>query len=125
MCDSGLPMWWWQKLDTLAAGQATLVGKVQALRVSVDALAATLDAVLKLEKATMSQIDDLKAAVATLGQSFTTLDAAIQAEIAALKAAVAANDPAAIQAAVTNISDVSSKMATDAAALSASQAPAA
>jgi hypothetical protein len=66
----------------------------------------------------MAAIDDLNNAVTALASGFANLDAAVQAELAALKAAVAANNTAGIEAAVTGIGSVTSKMAADAAALS-------
>lgn len=71
----------------------------------------------------MSEIDDLNAAVATLSTNFTTLDNAIQAEISAMQTALTAGNPAAVKAAATNISNLSAKMASDAAALTASLNP--
>jgi hypothetical protein len=111
-------MWWWQKLDALLAGQ-------KAINATLVSLAAAIVDLEKQEKANMAAVDDLNNAVSTLGQNFVTLDAAIQAEVAALKAALAADNTTAIAAAATNISQVSAKMATDAAALSASVGPAA
>ena len=81
--------------------------------------------ILNMETKAMAAIDDLNAAVTTLAGNFTTLDTAIQAEIAALTAALAAGNTAAVETAATNIGAVSAQMATDAAALTASLAPAA
>jgi hypothetical protein len=67
----------------------------------------------------MAALDD---AVATLQANFTTLDSAIQAEIAALQAALAANNQTGVNQAIANISQVSSKMADDAKALTDSTA---
>ena len=72
----------------------------------------------------MAEIDDLNNAVATLVTNFTTLDAAIQAEIAALLAALKTNNAPAVEAAAQNISQVSAKMTADAASLTASLPPA-
>ena len=68
--------------------------------------------------------DDLSAAIATLTANMTAFDAAVQQEITALQAALAANDfstlSTAVQGAITNIGTVSTQMATDTAALVAS-----
>ncbi len=82
--------------------------------------------VINNQGASMSQVDDLVAAVATLTGNVAAHDTAVQAEIAALVAAVAnsnaASDPA-IAAAIKNISDASSTLATETAALAASVKP--
>ncbi len=68
----------------------------------------------------MAALDDLNTAVTQLAANFTALDTAIQAEIKALTDALAAGNPVAVSTAAANISAVSAKMATDAAALVAS-----
>lgn len=68
----------------------------------------------------MAAIDDLNTAVATLAGNFTTLDTAIQAEIAALTTALANGNTAAVSAAAANIAAVSAKMVNDAVSLQAS-----
>lgn len=93
-------------LETIHADQLVIMAK--------------LDQLLMKERMTMAAIDDLNAAVATLSTNFTAADAAIQAEIAALTAALASNNTAAIQTAVTNIGAISANMASDTAALAAS-----
>ncbi len=79
-----------------------------------------LNLILQRLETNMAAIDDLGAAVTTLAANFVTLDTAIQAEITALTAALAAGNTVAVEAAATNISAVSAKMATDATALTAS-----
>ncbi len=97
-------------LRTIHSNQLVIIGKLNEL--------------LTKETTLMAAIDDLNAAVATLTSNFAAADTAIQNEIAALTAALAANNTAAIEAAATNISTISSKMATDTAALVASLPPA-
>lgn len=75
----------------------------------------------------MALIDDLTTAVATLTQTVADHDAAVQAEIKALAAAVAANsgaasDPA-IATAIQNVSDASAKLSSETQAMSASLTP--
>lgn len=69
----------------------------------------------------MAATDDLNNAVTALATGFAALDAVVQQELSAISAAVAATDPdaAAIEQAVANIGAVTSKMATDAASLTA------
>lgn len=97
------PLWvsasWDEKLDALLNGVCELLAK---------------------DTKIMAAIDDLNAAVATLSTNFTAADAAIQAEIAALETALSSGNDTAVEAAATNISAISSKMATDTAALVAS-----
>ena len=76
-----------------------------------------------LEKQIMAAIDDLNDAVSDMQAAATASDYAIHAEIAALLAALATNNTAAVEAAAQNISAVSAKMATDTAAMTASVAP--
>lgn len=68
----------------------------------------------------MTAIDDLNAAVAALTSGFTALDAAVQAELTAITTALASDNTTAIEASVTNISNITSTMAKDSAALTAS-----
>jgi hypothetical protein len=77
-----------------------------------------------MEKRLMTAIDDLNAAIATLGGNVTTLtnnvaanDKAIQAEIAALQTALLGGNTTAIQAAIANISGLSGAIGTQAAAV--------
>src|SRR6202165_5805565 len=66
----------------------------------------------------MSQADDLNNAVTALTTGFAALDSAVQAELVAIAAALAAGAPnPAITQAVANIGAITGKMATDAAAL--------
>lgn len=80
--------------------------------------------IIENQEAIMSAQDNLAAAVAGLADNFGKLDAAVQAGIAEIKAAVSANDDAAIQAAADKIGVVSAAMAADAAALAAAGQPA-
>lgn len=85
-----------------------------------------LSVVIKNQGANMSQVDDLTNAVATLMTSVTAHDAAVQAEIAALKAALttsgAISDPA-VATAIQNIASASATLANETAALTASLPP--
>ena len=67
----------------------------------------------------MAAIDDLNGAVSALSANFATLDAAIQQGVAAILAGVSSNDDAAVEAAAQAIGTVSTKMATDAASITA------
>jgi hypothetical protein len=78
-----------------------------------------LSIVLKREGKIMSLQDDLNGAVSALATGFGSLDTAVQAELAALAAANNGNNPV-ISQAIANISTITSKMAADAAALTAS-----
>lgn len=93
------------------------------LQAQLSRIEAKINALTAQETKAMAAIDDLNTAVTTLAGNFTTLDQAIQAEIAALKAALAAGNDAAIETAATNIGNVSAKMAADAQALTASLTP--
>lgn len=74
--------------------------------------------VLTEETIIMSQNDDLNNAVTALATGFAALDSAVGAELAAIVAAGAPN-PVVAQA-IANIGAITGKMATDAAALTAS-----
>lgn len=80
--------------------------------------------IIENQEAIMSAQDNLAAAVTGLADNFGKLDAAVQAGIAEIKAAVAGNDDAAIQAAADKIGVVSAAMAADAVALAAAGQPA-
>lgn len=67
----------------------------------------------------MSDVDNLTAAVVSLSAGFVTLDIAVKAEIAALVAALGGSNPA-VAAAASAITDLTSKMAADATAMTAS-----
>ena len=71
----------------------------------------------------MSAVDNLNNAVAALTEAFATLDTAVKAEVDALRAALAANNTDAVEAAATNIAAITAKISADAAALSASLSP--
>ena len=89
---------------------------------------AHLDRQLKhLERKIMSLFDDLKTAVTDLQDKAAANHAAVLAELDALKAAIAAGAPPAdLQAIVDNVKNISTTIAGDTAALSASlPAPAA
>jgi hypothetical protein len=75
---------------------------------------------LKGEDKLMSAVDDLNGAVVSLASGFQSLDTAVQAEIVALQEALSNSDQPAIEQAVANISTITNKMATDAAALTSS-----
>ena len=92
-------------------------------RAQLSRIEGLLNRLLQQDKNLMTKIDDLNNAVSTLAGNFVTLDTAIQAEIAAIKNALAADDTTAIETAVANIGKVSSSMAADAASLSDSLAP--
>ena len=83
-------------------------------------IVALLQTISNQESKMATAMDDLNTAVTTLAANFGTLDTAIQAELAAITAALASNNTAGIAAAVTSIGTVSAKMAADAAALTAS-----
>lgn len=71
----------------------------------------------------MSALDNLTSALNTLATSFAAHDVAVQNEIAALKAALAAGNDAAVQAAADNVSALSTKLAAETADLVASIPP--
>lgn len=79
-----------------------------------------LGLILEREEKLMSASDDLNNAVSALALGFGSLDTAVQSELAAMTAAVAAYNTSAITQAISNISTITSKMATDASALTAS-----
>lgn len=79
-----------------------------------------LGLILKREERLMSAAQDLNNAVSSLAIGFVALDTAVQAELVALAAAQASGDQAAMTQATANISAITSKMAADAAALTAS-----
>ena len=79
-----------------------------------------LDLILERLQLIMTAIDDLNGAVTALTDGFTTLDTAIQAELTAITGALASNNTTAIETSVANISKITSTMAADAAALTAS-----
>lgn len=79
-----------------------------------------LSVILKKEGMEMTAIQDLNNAVTSLGNVIVDLDAAVQKEIAALVAAQAANNDAAVAQAASNIVAMTSKVAADATALTAS-----
>lgn len=76
--------------------------------------------VLKEETIIMSQADDLNNAVTSLATGFTALDAAVQAELVAIAAALAGTPNPVIAQAIANIGAITGTMAIDAAALTAS-----
>ena len=82
--------------------------------------------VIKNQGVSMSQADDLNAAVASLASAFATEHDAVTAELAALAAALAAapgTDPvlsSAVTQAIANVNHITGSMATDAAALTQS-----
>jgi hypothetical protein len=71
----------------------------------------------------MAAIDDLNAAIATLQAGMTSANTAIQAEIAALTAALGTNNSMAIAGATANIAAISSRLAQDTTALVNSLTP--
>jgi hypothetical protein len=82
-----------------------------------------LDLIITNQETIMSQDQDLNNAVSSLASGFTALDTAVQAELAAVSALIAADGPAlqtAVTQAVANISTMTAAMAADAAALTAS-----
>jgi hypothetical protein len=83
--------------------------------------------VTQLEKTLMPLADDLNAAIGGLATGFNQLHELVQGEIDALTAALAAagggippDTTAAIQLAIANIQEITSKMATDASNMTAS-----
>ncbi|MGR4927349.1 hypothetical protein ACIPUD_11135 [Bradyrhizobium sp. CAR08] len=67
----------------------------------------------------MSQAQDLNNAVIALTSGFAALDTAVQAQLAAAAAANQSGDTALISQSIANIGAITSKMAADAAALTA------
>lgn len=77
-----------------------------------------------LEHRIMSALDDLQAAVADLTAKQQANHAAIVAEVDALKAALAAGDPATVEAIANNIKNITATMQGDTDVLTGSIAPA-
>jgi hypothetical protein len=76
--------------------------------------------ILKRIELLMSKEQDLDNAVSALATGFAALDTAVHAELAALTTALEGDDTDAVEQAVANISAITSKMAGDAAQLTAS-----
>jgi fused signal recognition particle receptor len=90
----------------------------------LDAIDQKLDLVLKTQETEMALADDLNNAVTSLATGFAAEHDAVAAEMAALtKALAGVTDPAITAAAtqaIANVTAITGKMATDAAALTAS-----
>jgi hypothetical protein len=113
------------QLNTIVANQALILAN-QAVQGKFIMTTATQAVQGKFIMATATQVAALTAAVATLTSSFATLGTAIQSEIAALQAALSSagvDDPA-VDAAIANITQLSTTAATDASNLAASLPPA-
>lgn len=91
-------------------------------------LPAQIDLLLANQRAILAQgvhiMSELSDAVAVITQAVADADTAIQKEIAALTAAIVANNPADVNAAVSNLGALSAKLKADTDAMTASLPPA-
>jgi hypothetical protein len=85
----------------------------------LDALSKKLDLIIKNQEKEMSLADDLNNGMTALATGFAAESVAVHAEIAALQAADPNLSPA-VKQAIANISIITTSMAADAAALTAS-----
>jgi vacuolar-type H+-ATPase subunit D/Vma8 len=102
-------MWPWTTLAAIQAQLATVSKNVNLL--------------LTQESKLMNKIDDLNAAVSQIAANVAQLDTEVQTAVAAITAAVAADDTPAIEAAVASLSKASTTVAADTANLATALTP--
>jgi len=113
--------WPWPDQASLQAIEAGLVAvqaqgvslgaKLNALHASISALSAKLDAILAKEEQNMATLDDITAAVAAEKTVEDSVVMLLQQLSAQLQAAMASNDPAAMQAIVDQLNSDAQTMA--------------